>query len=256
MKALFFDIDGTLLSHRYNQVPPKTVEALRKCREAGHMVFVATGRAWVELQHLPIDPSWFDGFVLLNGQICLDKKQELVFSKPLHRQDVELLMKQFKEKKHPLMFVPKDRMYINYINEDVIDAHHAIVTALPPVEDVQEGESVYLAVAYVREDDVEALMAPLHHCRYTRWSNYGIDILDKCMSKVVGIKEMMNIYHISREDVICFGDGDNDIEMLQFASIGVAMGNSSDNVKACADMVCAPIDDDGLSQALEALHLY
>ena len=58
---------------------------------------------------------------------------------------------------------------------------------------------------------------------------------------------------IAQEDTCAFGDGPNDREMLEFAGIGVAMGNAGEELKGCADFVAAPIDQDGLYRAFETL---
>ena len=60
---------------------------------------------------------------------------------------------------------------------------------------------------------------------------------------------------ISREDTLAIGDGPNDLEMLQYAATGVAMGNAADSLKAAADLVTGCVDEDGLYQAFEQLGL-
>ena len=56
---------------------------------------------------------------------------------------------------------------------------------------------------------------------------------------------------LKREEIMAFGDGENDIDMLKFAGIGVAMGNASDEVKAAADYVTDSVDADGIAKALK-----
>ena len=68
--------------------------------------------------------------------------------------------------------------------------------------------------------------------------------------KVYGIQKCCEREGLGRESVIAFGDGDNDIQMLRFAGLGVAMGNAPDNVKAEADYVTDPVDEDGIEKAL------
>ena len=85
----------------------------------------------------------------------------------------------------------------------------------------------------------------------TRWHKNGIDLLDRQGGKVRGIREYLERRGILPEETMAFGDGDNDIEMLRFAGIGVAMGNASDAVKAQADYVTASVDEDGIALALQ-----
>lgn len=75
------------------------------------------------------------------------------------------------------------------------------------------------------------------------------------VNKATGMQRLMDELKIGREDTIAFGDGPNDVEMLQFAGTGVAMGNAIPVVKQYADMVTDKIDEDGLYHAFERLHL-
>ena len=70
------------------------------------------------------------------------------------------------------------------------------------------------------------------------------------MDKAVGMRKFMELHGIARNEVIAFGDSDNDVGMLEFAGIGVAMGNANENAKAAADFVTKHIDDDGVAYAL------
>ena len=69
--------------------------------------------------------------------------------------------------------------------------------------------------------------------------------------KMVGIQRYLDSIGATRDEIIAFGDGHNDAEMLRYAGIGVAMGNAEDDTKAVADYVTADIDDDGIAKALE-----
>ena len=82
-----------------------------------------------------------------------------------------------------------------------------------------------------------------------------MDIISKNGGKVTGIRKMLEIHGISGEEMVAFGDGENDIEMLSFAGVGVAMGNAEEPVKAVADFVTADIDDDGIEKALKHYNL-
>ena len=84
----------------------------------------------------------------------------------------------------------------------------------------------------------------------TSWNATGIDIIPKGGGKQNGIKHYIEAHGRDRTKIMAFGDGENDIDMLQYAGIGVAMGNASDPVKRSADYVTADIDDDGIEKAL------
>ena len=75
IKAIFFDVDGTLLSHRTGRISPHTRACIRALRAGGTLVFLSTGRHILELRSLPVGEMAFDGYITLNGQLCLDSSQ-------------------------------------------------------------------------------------------------------------------------------------------------------------------------------------
>ena len=104
-------------------------------------------------------------------------------------------------------------------------------------------------VGYGGKDLEELLAEKVPECKVTRWSPFGVDIISKSGGKVVGIEKMLEHYGLTKEEMIAFGDGENDLEMLAFAGIGVAMGNAEEEVKAAADHVTEDIDDEGILKA-------
>lgn len=249
IKVVFFDVDGTLLSHSRKEVPESSRAALEKLKEAGIKRVLATGRHMVELERLPIRDIDFDAYILLNGQLCLDGRKEVFYKNPIIGQEKEHILKIFHEKIMPIVLVEKDRMYINYIDDQVRMAQIAISTPLPKIGEYQDGE-IYLAVAYVAKEEEQNMKEQLPNCNITRWNEFGMDIGSKNSGKVAGIQEFLNQNHILLEETMAFGDGENDIEMLKFVHTGVAMGNAEEPVKDSADYTTAHIDEDGVEKAL------
>ena len=85
----------------------------------------------------------------------------------------------------------------------------------------------------------------------TYWYEKGVDIIDKGVSKASGIKDVLDILDLKKEESISFGDGENDLEMMSATGISVAMGNAVDDIKEKATYVTDSIDNDGLAKALE-----
>ena len=80
-------------------------------------------------------------------------------------------------------------------------------------------------------------MNRLSNCKLTRWNPYGVDIISNTGGKSIGIKDILSYYDIKQEETMAFGDGENDIDMLRFVQIGVAMQNAEDCVKEAADYI-------------------
>lgn len=119
IKAIFFDLDGTLLSHTTRCIPQDTVQALRKLRDKGIRIFMATGRHSTELSRLPVHDIRFDGYVTLNGQLCLNNSGDVIFGTPFNESAARNLTAFFREKRYPLALVEADRIYINYVDDTV-----------------------------------------------------------------------------------------------------------------------------------------
>ena len=250
IKAAFFDVDGTVYSHESKCVPESTIEALKALRKKGIKTFLATGRHFSEIDEFPVGKIPFDGYVMLTGQLCTDGKRNVIFGNAIDGADAEYLLDEFKKKEMPVMLVEKDKLYINLVNEIVINGQAEISSPIPEVMEYK-GDPVYQIICYGGKELEMELIPKLPNCKITRWCPFGIDVISKTGGKVTGIKKMLEVHGIGQEEVIAFGDGENDIEMLQFAGIGVAMGNAEPEVKAVADYVTTDIDDDGILNALK-----
>ena len=250
IKAIFFDVDGTLISHKQNSVPESTRTALGKLSDKGILRIVATGRHALELAELPVHDIKFDASVLLNGQLCLDSEGNILSENPISGKDKARIIEMFQGSSIPIVLVEKDRLYINFVNEYVRLAQQAISTPVPDVG-FYTGNEIYQAVAYVKKDEDEFLFQQLPGCMITRWNDYGVDIVSSSGGKTAGIKEYLKISNIKQEETMAFGDGENDMDMLKFVRIGVAMGNADTQVKEIADYVTDSVDDDGIAKALK-----
>lgn len=252
IKAVFLDIDGTVLSHQQKKVPESTKDAVYQMREKEIKVFAATGRHILEMEKLPLDEIPFDGYVSLNGQLCLDADKSLLYDFPIGESDTKKLVKLFESKQVPTMIVEANAMYINYVDESVRAAQRAISTAVPKIG-MYGGEKVYQFIVYDEVSNVQRWMESLAECKENIWHPEAFDVIPQRGGKVAGIQKMLALHGIRQEEIMAFGDGGNDVEMLQYAKVGIAMGNAGVEVKKHADYVTACVDDDGI---LKALKLY
>ena len=101
------------------------------------------------------------------------------------------------------------------------------------------------------EEEEKEIRPSIPTCEIGRWYPAFADVTAKGDTKQKGIDEIIRYFDIKLEDTMAFGDGGNDISMLRHAAIGVAMGQAKEDVKAAADYVTAPIDEDGISKAMK-----
>lgn len=249
IKAAFFDIDGTLFSYTKHEIPESTKKALRILKEKGIKVFLASGRGIQSIKLIDWCNLAFDGYVTLNGQICLDAEQNLIYGAPIQGEDAEFLFDAFVNKKIPLAIVEKDRIYLNYIDDNVRKAQAAVAIKMHAIEEYK-GAPVYQFIGYMGREETAEFAKNIPNCKITRWFEQGIDIISKDGGKAKGIEKILETCGFTREETIAFGDSDNDVDMLEFVGIGVAMGNATNMVKERADYVTDHIDENGLWNAL------
>lgn len=254
IKAAFFDVDGTLLSHKTKQVPRSTIAALEKLKQQGIRCIVATGRQIGEMDKLPMGGVTFDGYITMNGQLTMDANRRELYGMPLEGEVKEYALKLFRERKVPVILVEQGRLYVNHNCPKVTAVQTAISSKVPP-EGEYEGAPLYQACVYITEEETAVLEPVLGKCVVTRWHPGGVDIIAKGGGKRTAVEQYCRLRGWKPEEIIAFGDSENDLEMLRFAGIGVALGNAEPEVKAAADYVTDDIDEDGVAKALRHFNL-
>lgn len=242
IKAVFFDIDGTLYDGSRG-IPNSTKMALKKLKEKGIKTVICTGRGYSETKQLKLND--FDAYILLNGQICYDEKDIILYKKPILNKDK--MIEIFNSKQFPFAFADEKITYINYLTDYVKEVHKTIDCLLPEVREYTGG-NIYQAFGYGKIKDY--IEEQLPDFIATSWHQDGVDIVPKNSGKDEGIISYCQLLNIDLKDTMAFGDGENDIKMLKAAGIGVAMGNSKDGVKEAANYTTDRIEDDGLYKAL------
>ena len=147
IKAIFFDIDGTLVSHTKKDIPEGVLTALDELRAKGILLFIASGRHISEFPALPLHDYPFDGYVTQTGQICYNGAFETIYEQPFTDEDTESLVRMFNEREIPIVLLNDRSLYINFVNEYVVRTQNAINTPIPPI-DSYHGEKLYGATVF------------------------------------------------------------------------------------------------------------
>lgn len=247
--TVFFDIDCTLVSHETNCVPDSARKALALLGQKGIRRVIATGRHLSEIETLPMEGLEFDGYLMLNGQLCYDQNKQLIYGNPIEGEPLDRLVSLFNQARFPVMFIEKDRMYINFLNDRVRLAQESMSAWMPQV-DRYTGGTVYQAVAFVDPEEKAYIDQLLPDCRIAQWMELAVDIVPKKSGKAAAVERYLSYIGQPVEGTMAFGDGNNDMDMLRYVQIGVAVGNSMLNVQEAADFVTDHIDQDGIYNAL------
>lgn len=250
-KALFFDIDGTLVGFNTHRMSDTLKECLYELRAKGVKLFISSGRHVLVMNNLEDFP--FDGYIAMNGAMTI-LEGEVIDHHPLPK-ETSLQIARFAGTLDVPCLVFADTLFgINFENAKSEEISRQVdMVPLPHLDlvEVAAGHDVYEYTFYVTAEEERKYLHPvLIGVDYPRWHPYFADIVPQGLSKSYGASKILERIGVSPEECMAFGDGGNDTPLLEYAGIGVAMGNSPDDVKAKADYVTDTVDEDGVVIAL------
>ncbi|MFS0782466.1 Cof-type HAD-IIB family hydrolase [Bacillus sp. 1P06AnD] len=253
-KIVFFDIDGTLLDHD-KQLPASTKTAIKQLQDKGIYVAIATGRAPFMFEDIR-EELGIDSFVSFNGQYVVFEN-EVIYRNPLKTDQLQLLLDKAKEKEVPLIFMNEHTLKSSVPYSEHIEETMGSFALEHPENDEHffKGNDIYQSLLYVNEADLKNYEGISPDFRYIRWHPICVDVLPEGGSKAAGIQKFIERAGFNIDDVYAFGDGLNDIEMLQTVGTGVAMGNAEKELLKYADVVTTPVDEDGIMNGLKKIGL-
>jgi len=259
IKAIFFDIDGTLVSFDTHRVPDSALESIEALRRRGIKIFLATGRLITQTAVVSRIP--FDGYVTLNGCCCLAADARTVICRSLIPQsDLEAIVEYLEENGQPFpcSFMDARENTINLVNDRVEQVWRMVDMPVPRIEDPRTTirREIYQANIYVdAADEAPIIERCFPNCEASRWHPMFADVNRRGVSKQSGIDSILEYYGIPLEETMAFGDGGNDVSMLAHVPYGIAMGNAVDSAKEAAAYVTDSVDDDGIRNALKHFEL-
>lgn len=251
--ALFFDIDGTLVSFKTHEIPASTIFALTQAKANGSRVYIATGRPPVILTNLGAIEHLIDGYITTNGALCYVGDQ-LVCCQPIPMQDVMTCVNDAQEKGYSLIVVGRKEVAVLDPKGDVdrIFRQMLAVKNLDKASALDEvlQQDILQLTPFFPADYEPQLLARMSQCVSGRWHPEFTDITANGADKGKGIQAIARHEGFDPSHTIAFGDGGNDTSMILQAGIGVAMGNAIDALKQQADYITSSVDEDGILNAL------
>ncbi len=254
IKAAFFDIDGTLVSFNTHKIPDSSLDALKRLREAGVRLFIASGRHRASMDKIEPYADLFDGYVMVNGGLCT-LGDEIVHSTLMSKKDVKLWLEYIRKDPRSTCFVLQDKIVINFIDDQMQKVFEVLDFPIPPSANLDDfaDSDVYQMIISFTEEENSKILPIFPQCYAPRWSPLFSDIIPNGVNKMVGIEKMIERLGITKDEVAAFGDGGNDIEMIESVGWGIAMGNACDELKRVAKFTTDDIDNDGLAKAVGIL---
>ena len=266
-QLIALDLDGTLLNSR-KEIPEESVRAIREVCAAGKTVVFDTGRAVPELaEQIAMLPE-VRYAVFASGAGIYDIHEKRAFALhglPVSHANRILAVARMKDVM-PQIVLP-DRDVIQASHMEQLESFHMGVyrpmyekamTLVPDIFAFAEAcREPFLKINLYHADPTERirtrarLESPELELVYAEVSS--LECSAEGVSKGSGLKRLCDLLHIPPEACIAVGDADNDIPMLRFAGMGIAMGNASEHVKAAADRIVSDADHGGCAEALQLL---
>ncbi|MFV0394750.1 MAG: Cof-type HAD-IIB family hydrolase [Coprobacillaceae bacterium] len=260
-KLLFFDIDGTLIECKLGifDIPDTTTKSLQALQKLGHRTFLATDRAKCFIVD-GVMKYPFDGYVTCNGA-HVEYEGKTIYKEVISKEALQVTHEYCIKHNMVYYFEGNKKIYTPSKNNPThIDFAERWIMKDKVVEDNYDISSIEAHIGMIvvnskeQIEDMKKTLSPYfdvqrHH------SEYSFDLTLKGVSKAVGIEKLTEAIHKDIKDTIAFGDGYNDLEMLETVGLGIAMGNGADEAKDASNYVTSRIEEDGITKALEHFSL-
>jgi Cof subfamily protein (haloacid dehalogenase superfamily) len=259
-KLIALDLDGTLLLSDHT-IGAKTKNILHDLYLKGHHITIATGRILQSASVIPEMLGFPCHLVACNGAVVFHRENHPVISHNFNYELVKEIIKIMLEEDIYFHLYTEDTIYCNRIEhtakafeKSMTESEHSHVKGVFVIKDAQDlldkKPNIYKFGIYQDGtydfDKVRARFDALEGIE-TVFSNTNLlDLMIDGVSKWSGIDELATALSVTNDNVIVFGDNENDLQMIEGAGVGVVMGNAKDAIKAYANHVTTTNDEEGI----------
>lgn len=267
-KMIAIDLDGTLLNHE-SQLSDYTISTIKKVRQQGHLVLIATGRPYRMAEtfyhQLELDTPMinFNGSLVhipnkkwqWEKQVLIDKRYLIEFLKEKEAFQADFIAGEYKNK----FFITQD--HLDKIDPGLMGVEKITPdTLIKPELITSDPHSILMqthaADKYALAEEMKSYFK--NELEINTWGG-PLNVLETCakgVTKAAGLTYLLDLFQLEAKDLIAFGDEHNDVEMLDLAGTGYAMKNASDTLRPHADRLTEFANfEDGVAKELEKLFL-
>lgn len=264
-KLVAIDFDGTLVTDE-KELTKKTIEVIKEASKKGVKIMISSGRSFYRLEKyidaLDLRKENQCTICFNGGMIIENTTKEMTYSKNIDVQEVNELIQLGKSLNLPIMLYAKDTQYVEKVPEVVqkntknLKGMHLEIINFSELNFNKKENHIY-KICFIDKPEIiiekrnEIPKEIVEKYEITSSVPEYLEIVKKGIKKSEAIKVVMEKYHIKQEEVMAIGDGENDVEMLEFAGLGIAMENANEYVKSFANDVTTSNNHDGVANAIE-----
>ena len=261
-KMIVLDLDGTLTNDK-KEITPRTKEALMQAQTAGVHIVLASGRPTYGIVPLAEELKLKEngGFILaFNGGKIIDcTNNEVLFEQKLDEQLVPLLYQEAKQAGMEILTYQGEGIATTNKNDKYVE-HEAFINKMPIV---QYDDFLNQLVYPINKCLIVGDPTPLHKLELRlakelegkmevyRSADFFLECVPLGIDKARSLDRLISTLGIQREEVIACGDSYNDLSMIRFAGLGVAMANAAKDIQSEADFVTLSNEEDGVAHVVE-----
>lgn len=256
-KLMAVDIDGTLLNDK-GEITPATLDAIKKSVEQGLVFTLASGRPMKGIEYLNSILNLDVPLITYNGaKIIMSKSKEVVFEQKLAYEFIKVILELGEKNSVTMMLWKDDQLYVNKMNERV--NKYIRSTKVTPILMHDRDETIKNGVDKILwYDDAEKMVKHIKEIKellgdkinYHTSLPFFLEFNDRNASKALAMKKLGEYYGIKQSEMIAIGDGFNDLSMIQYAGLGVAMENAVKSIKSKADYITLSNNEDGIAHVI------
>lgn len=267
-KLICIDVDGTLLNSKH-KITNQTKAVLQQAHQQGAHIVICTGRMYTDAEYFSGLIGVKSPVIASNGAFIKDKDTDKVIFKDVLGQELSLhLLEIFQKHNVVPYFCTPDKFYYGtilfklfYIVTRLLGKRSNSID-LEYISSWQEWEKVVKAegnnivkceIIYRNNASVENLQKELRcieQFEVVNSAKHNIEITRKGVSKGKAVAMLAAMYNLKREEIVAIGDSENDVSMIEYAGLGIAMGNALESVKQKADYVTDSNDNEGVAKAI------
>jgi len=256
------DLDGTLLNSR-SLLTQKTIHTIERMKSQGKVIVIASGRTYGEIVALTEPLNLFSYhnayFICYNGVLTVKTNPlTVLLNMSLHKEDVQLIIDSIGPTDLKFHVFADNKVYLSHDITQTLETHQSSNTEVIRIDMSQynQNDDVYKILLYhdkIRLDEFKKNMPNQIVKNYSVVKSHDqlLEIFHKEGSKGHALEFLSKLLHIDKDEIIAFGDEENDITMIEYAGLGIAMGNAKPIVIASANYTTLSHDYDGVAVALD-----